>query len=117
MKVIKSNPSKIIDSYILPKDSEIVINSIAESKMVKLTEISIMDKQSNGSFVVKDRVLDTYKCSKLISDKNEIDKKDSLEEEVSKKSELSGISKEYRTLKNIDEKIMSIDEILDDIEK
>mgnify|MGYP003502699974 FL=1 len=70
MKVIKSNPSKIVSSYIVPKDTELVITSIAEVKPVKLTEIAIMDKQSNGSFIVKDRVLDTYMKCKLISDKD-----------------------------------------------
>lgn len=115
MKTIKSNPSKIISSYIVPKDTELVITSIAEVKPVKLTEIAIMDKQSNGSFIVKDRVLDTYKKSKLISDND--NQKNQIEEvSVSDKKDTSNTNKEYKTLKNIDEKIMTIDEILDEIE-
>lgn len=115
MKTIKSNPSKIISSYIVPKDTELVITSIAEVKPVKLTEIAIMDKQSNGSFIVKDRVLDTYRKSKLISDND--NQKNQIEEvSVSDKKDTSNTNKEYKTLKNIDEKIMTIDEILDEIE-
>ena len=116
MKTIKSNPSKIVSSYIVPKDTELVITSIAEVKPVKLTEIAIMDKQSNGSFIVKDRVLDTYKKCKLISDK---DNNTVIDNDTVIINDSNNIfkDKEYKSLKNIDEKIMTIDEILDNIEK
>ena len=69
MKEIKSNPSKIIKCYLMSSKEEIIVTSIAESKKVKLTEIAIMDRQSNGSFIVKDRILDTYKVCEIISNK------------------------------------------------
>ena len=119
MKTIKSNPSKIVSSYIVPKDTELVITSIAEVKPVKLTEIAIMDKQSNGSFIVKDRVLDTYKKCKLISDKdNSKDNNKVVDNDTVIINDSNNIfkDKEYKSLKNIDEKIMTIDEILDNIE-
>ena len=119
MKTIKSNPSKIVSSYIVPKDTELVITSIAEVKPVKLTEIAIMDKQSNGSFIVKDRVLDTYMKCKLISDKdNSKDNNRVVDNDTVIINDSNNIfkDKEYKSLKNIDEKIMTIDEILDNIE-
>ena len=116
MKTIKSNPSKIVSSYIVPKDTELVITSIAEVKPVKLTEIAIMDKQSNGSFIVKDRVLDTYKKSKLVSDGDSNISNTSEDKEDTSKKDTGSVNKEYKALKNIDEKIMTIDEILDEIE-
>ena len=119
MKTIKSNPSKIVSSYIVSKDTELVITSIAEVKPVKLTEIAIMDKQSNGSFIVKDRVLDTYKKCKLISDKdNSKDNNKVVDNDTVIINDSNNIfkDKEYKSLKNIDEKIMTIDEILDNIE-
>ena len=65
MKEIKSNPSKIFDVYVMPSKEEIVVISTTGSKVMKLTEISIMDRQSNGSFIVKDRLIDTHKVVNL----------------------------------------------------
>lgn len=104
MKPIKSNPSEIINCYLLPKEAEIVITSIKESKKIKLTEISIMDRQSNGSFIMKDSIIDTYPCISLINDAVLVENKNNKEES-------SSISKEYKALKKIDQEIMSIDEI------
>ena len=107
MKTIKSNPSKIINAYILSSKEEIGIISIAEVKEVKLTEISIMDRQSNGSYIVKDRVMSTYHKASIITNddisNNEI--KDDIVDD-----------KELKNLKKIDDKIMQVDEILNDIE-
>ena len=114
MKEIKSNPSKILDCYIIPSKEEITVRSIAEEKTIKLTEIAIMDRQSNGSFVVKDRIVDTFKNAKLV-DSN--DEKVVVNDVQEKKEPVVTGNREYRTLKNIDEKMMSIDEYLNGIEK
>ena len=74
MKTIKSNPSKIIKAYIINSKNQIGIVSDDYSKIVKLTEISIMDRYSNGSYIIKDRIIDSYIVSELISkeDKEEV---------------------------------------------
>ena len=116
MKEIKSNPSKILDIYLIPSKEEITVVSIAEVKTLKLTEISIMDRQSNGSFIVKDRLLDTYPVVKLIDN---LDSKSSNTEQVPEVKEEQitiKMDKEMKTLKNVDLKMMSIDEYLNDIE-
>ena len=115
MKEIKSNPSKIIRTYLMPLKEEIVINSISGSKEVKLTEISIMDRQSNGSFVVKDRVMDTHKCVSIVSQYSD-DLKKSSDEEVVDEKKFVTMNKEAKSLKAIDDKIMNIDEILNNME-
>jgi topoisomerase-4 subunit A len=115
MKEIKSNPSKIIKTYLLPSKEEIVIDSISGSKEVKLTEISIMDRQSNGSFIVKDRVMDTHKCVNIMSQHSE-DLTKNIEEVEEKKVNVI-LNKEVKSLKAIDDKIMTIDEILNNMEK
>ena len=110
MKEIKSNPSQVFDVYVMPSKEEIVVSSIAGSKIMKLTEISIMDRQSNGSFIVKDRIVDTHKVVNLSGN-------DVFEKENEKEVNLViNNDKEYKSLKNIDEKMMSIDRQLDDIE-
>jgi len=114
MKEIKSNPSKIVKTYLMNSKEEIVINSISGSKEVKLTEISIMDRQSNGSFIVKDRVMDTYKCVNIMSQYGDNDKTLEVDNDSEKKVVI--LDKEVKSLKTIDDKIMTIDEILDNIE-
>ena len=100
MKEIKSNPSKIIKVYISNVKSEIAVITDNETKKLKLTEISIMDRYSNGSYIVKDKIKDSYMVDEVINQ----DK-----------------SKEYQkvtdNLKEIDDKIVLIDEILNNIEK
>ena len=114
MKEIKSNPSKILDCYLVPSKEEITVRSIAEEKTIKLTEVAIMDRQSNGSFIVKDKIMLTYKNAKLVSSNDE-KVVVSVTPEVSRP--IITNNKEYKSLKNIDEKMMSIDEYLNDIEK
>ena len=104
MKTIKSNPSKIINAYIMAPKEEIGIISIAEVKEVKNTEISIMDRASNGSYIVKDRVMSTYRKATLISN----EKEEPVKEEV--------INKELKDLRKVDDKINEVDDILNDIE-
>ena len=113
MKEIKSNPSKIMDCYIMASKNEITVKSIAEEKVIKLTEIAIMDRHSNGSFIVKDRIVGTYKHAKLV-DSN--DQKVIVSDNEVKEKPQTGGNREYNTLKNIDQKMMSIDEYLNDIE-
>ena len=105
MKEIKSNPSTIIDTYIISSREEINVKSIRETKTVKLTEIPIMDRQSNGSFIVRDRIEETYIPSTLKD-------KEVVQETI---MEIKP-NKELSTLEKVDNKIMTIDDLLDNIE-
>ena len=116
MKEIKSNPSKIIRTYLMPSKEGIVVNSISGSKEVKLTEISIMDRPSNGSFIVKDRVLDTHKCVNIMSQYSDGLKIENISGNLEKKIVMT-TNKEVKSLKAIDDKINTIDEILNSVEK
>ena len=111
MKEIKSNPSKIVNCYLVSSKEEIEVRSIAEVKAMKLTEISIMDRQSNGSFIVKDRILNTHLIAKLVSSNNLV-----ISTEEDNKIVVMD-NKEMKSLKNIDDKMLSIEKQLDDIEK
>ena len=103
MKEIKSNPSKIINVYIENNKKEIGVVTERETKIVKLTEISIMDRYSNGSYIVKDRIINTYLTINSISEQIE-----EPEEKI--------ITKPDKSLKEIDDRIMTIDDLLDNIE-
>ena len=104
MKVIKSNPSKIIKTYITGVKNMIGIMSDNYSKVIKLNEISIMDRHSNGSYVIKDRILDSYMVSELVS-------RDSYNE---KKEEIK-IEKTQISLMEIDDKLSKVDSLISDI--
>ena len=114
MKEIKSNPSKIVDIYLLPAKEEITAVSIAETKTMKLTEISSMDRQSNGSFIMKDRILGTYHNIGLVGRDN---KDTAATTTVQESPPVIKTNRELKSLNIIDQKMMTIDEYLDNIEK
>ena len=103
MKEIKSNPSKIIKVYIENNKKEIGVVTEREIKKVKLTEISIMDRYSNGSYIVKDRIINSYLIINSISDEIE-----ETEEKI--------VTNPEKSLKEIDDRIMTIDDLLVNIE-
>ena len=104
MKEIKSNPSKIVKVYIENTKTEISVVTNKETKKVKLTEIAIMDRYSNGSYVVKDRIINSYLTIDSI-----IEEKEDVKEEIM-------VAKTENSLKEIDDRIMTIDDLLDNIE-
>lgn len=105
MKEIKSNPSKIVGCYIISLKENIEVVTNNETKQIRPTEISIMDKASNGSFIVKDRIINTHLVANIV-DNN--DKDEDFNKEIK--------MEEYNSLREIDDKIDEIDNILDDIE-
>ena len=105
MKPIKSNPSKIVKVYITNSKNQIGIVSDNYNKIVKINEIPIMDRYSNGSYIIKDRIISSYPLSQLLSKE---DKNISKEEIKIDKKELS--------LKEIDDKLSQIDSIMEEID-
>ena len=104
MKVIKSNPSKIIKTYIINSKNMIGIVSDNYVKEVKITEIPIMDRYSNGSYVIKDRIISSYMITDMIS-----------KDDIKIDSNSSTIEKKEVSLKAIDDALASVDSIIDDI--
>ena len=109
MKEIKSNPSKIVKVYITNTKKEINIVTTKGTKGVKLNEMPIMDRYSNGSYVVKDRVNDVYMVEDIKS-KNDIEVSDITE------TVLPNNTNNQTSLKEIDDRFMTIDDLLNNIE-
>lgn len=105
MKVIKSNPSRIIRVYI--EDSKNLIGVVSDNytKVIKITEVPIMDRYSNGSYVIKDRITSSYNI-KNIETYTDIEKND---------KSYSKIEKSDISLKEIDDKLSNIDSIINEI--
>lgn len=106
MKEIKSNPSQIIKVYIENTKNNIFVKTNNEVKELKLNEIPIMDRYSNGSFIVKDKIIDTYNIVSIDDNKEEVIKEEVV---VKKQDKVS--------FKEIADKFMTIDDLLDNIEK
>lgn len=128
MKEIKSNPSKIKKCYITSNKNSILILTDKGFTQVKLTEIPIMDRYSNGSYLVKHRILDTTLIISLIEKENEIINDIPPKEEVPiikqekeeppkkvetpSKPQEEHIIQEELNLEDIDKQIMTIDDLL-----
>ena len=111
MKEIKSNPSKIVDVYIKSVKETIMVVTDKEKKEVKLSELSIMDRYSNGSYIVKDRINYTYLISNII-DKDTMNNDMVVDTIVVKKKE-----DKVESLKEIDDRMMTINDLLNSVER
>ena len=104
IREVKTNPHKIIKAFVTnSKDKFGVINS-SGVKIVKSSEISINDRHSTGSSISKTKVKDVFVTCELTTKKD-------IEEEV---EVLDEMPKEKVSLKEIDDKMMTIDDFLDD---
>ena len=108
MKTIKSNPSQIVKVYIENNKNIINIKTIKDIKQLKLSEIPIMDRYSNGSFIVKNRVVDVYKENTIINQTDINEQDDIIKENIE-------IPKQEPSLKQIDDSFMTIDDLLNNI--
>lgn len=112
MKEIKSNPSKIVNIYLISGKDNIGIVTDSYIKYIKINEIAIMDRLSNGSYIVKDKINSTFKVCELIN-------KDSFKKQEIKKeteNEKEPITKEI-SLEEVDSKMLTIDDILKNVNK
>ena len=84
-------------------------------KEIKLTDISIMDRYSNGSYVVKDKIINSYPVIEEISKEN-FENLEYIEEKRPEQSQLSFDMLNKESLKEIDDRIIIINNFLDDVE-
>ena len=111
MKEIKSNPSKIVKVYITNTKKEINIITINGVKKIKLNEMPIMDRYSNGSYVVKDKIEDVY-IVEGIKSKDDIE----ISTTLNNNDNIDTNNKAKTSLKEIDDRFMTIDDLLDNME-
>lgn len=107
MKEIKNNPSKIVNIYLLSGKENLGIVTDNYIKYIKINDIAIMDRFSNGSYIVKDKINATFKLCDLIT-------KDSFTKKEEK--DLEEPQKEV-SLEEVDSKMFTIDDILKNINK
>lgn len=115
MKEIKSNPSKIIKVYVTNPKNNIVVISNNYTKEIKLTEIPIMDRYSNGSYIIKDKIKDSYLLKEMIT-KEDFDSLEYIEDKKPEQVALSFDMLNKESLKQVDDEMVIINNFLDNIE-
>ena len=95
---VKTNPYKIVKSFIINYKEELFIMSLNDIIKIKLTDISIADRYSTGSNISKNNISDVYENILVTEDEQE-------QEKV--------LEKENIDLEEIDKKMMTIDDFID----
>ncbi len=109
LREVKSNPQEVIKTFVSDAKHNIIIRTESKDKELKLTEIPIMDRYSTGSTISKDKLKEVFEISNLSKDERiENVSKPVSKEESREKKEVS--------LKEIDDKFMTIDDFLDNFE-
>ena len=98
---VKTNPYYILNSYIIKNKANVGLKFKEDIEYIKVTELPIVDRYSTGTSLSKKEIYDTFIETNL-TDPSKMD-------EVVEKKEIS--------LDSIDEKIMTIDDFLDNMEK
>ena len=95
---VKTNPYKIAKTLIISNRHEIGIKYLNQIDYMKETEINIMDRYSTGSVISKNRLLTIFERQELTKEETE-NQKDEPKEKIS--------------IEEIDKKIISLDDYLD----
>ena len=99
IKEVKTNPYNIIDSYIVDYKKLLGIKTGTEITEIKLTDLPISDRYKTGSNISKLDIIETFLVQDLIS-----------------KDEKKAIEKENISLDEVDKRILTIDDFLDEVE-
>ncbi|MBO6145182.1 MAG: DNA topoisomerase IV subunit A [Bacilli bacterium] len=105
IREVKTNPHRIKKMFITnPKDKFGIVTKNGIT-IIKNSEITISDRHSTGSNISKSKIKDVFITPELKSKKD-------IEEII----EVEEVQKEDVSLKEIDDKMMTIDDFLDDFE-
>lgn len=99
IREVKTNPYYIEKAFIVHYKSILNIKTIKEDLEIKLTEIAITDRYSTGSSIAKEKITDAYLSCNLLEN-----------------NEKEEIEKENIDIDEIDKKMMTIDDFLDNLE-
>ena len=103
---VKTNPYYILKTFIINSKHNLGLKFKEDIELIKLTELTIADRYSTGTSLSKHQIVDVYIDKELENPK--CDREENKEEVVEKQN---------ISLQSIDERMMTIDDFLDDIEK
>lgn len=115
IREVKTNPYKILKTFITDSKNYIGVKN-SDINIIKLTELPISDRHSIGSQLTKHNLTDAFQESILVRSTKEqidlIDEKVIEEKDVVVEKEESKPKKEKISLKEIDDRLMTIDDFL-----
>ena len=104
---VKTNPYSIVKTFVSTSKSLILLKLGMDFKEIKLTELPITDRYSTGTVLTKANIDDVFLKKELVKEINQIEE---VKEEPEEKKEIE----KSIDLNSIDEKILTIDDFLDD---
>lgn len=115
IREVKTNPYKILKTFITDSKNYIGLKN-SDINIIKLTELPISDRHSIGSQLTKHSLTDAFQESSLVRSTKEqidlIDEKVIEEKDVVVEKEEPKTRKEKISLKEIDDRLMTIDDFL-----
>lgn len=115
IREVKTNPYKILKTFITDSKNYIGLKN-SDINIIKLTELPISDRHSIGSQLTKHNLTDAFQESILVRSTKEqidlIDEKVIEEKDIVVEKEESKPKKEKISLKEIDDRLMTIDDFL-----
>ena len=108
LREVKSNPYKIVGAYVIDSRAHLGIKTDTIN-LIKVTELPIMDRYSTGSSIVKGTVIDTFISQELV--KEEKNNNNNNIQNNTNDNEVSVETKKV-SLKEIDERLMTIDDFI-----
>lgn len=115
IREVKTNPYKILKTFITDSKNYIGLKN-SDINIIKLTELPISDRHSIGSQLTKHNLTDAFQESILVRSTKEqidlIDEKVIEEKDVVVEKEEPKPRKEKVSLKEIDDRLMTIDDFL-----
>ncbi len=102
---VKTNPYEIIGAYVVPPKTILGMKIGQDMVSFKTTEFSIMDRYSTGSTIAKAPITSIYILPSIVT-----------KEDVKEADPIVEVKKEDVSLKEVDERILTIDDFLKNIE-
>ena len=112
LREVKTNPHKVVKTFVTDSRNLFGIKSSTDIKMIKASELTIMDRYSTGSSIYKGKIKDAFEVVTLTKNNGIIG-----EEKVSEVIEEPNHN-EYRQLSllDVDDSLHKIDDMLDNID-
>ncbi len=104
---VKTNPYYILKSFVVDSKHNLGLKFKEDIERIKLTELPISDRHSTGTQLSKHNIIDVFIEKDLENPKDDKNKTTNIDKEEIKKENIS--------LENIDKRMMTIDDFLDDL--
>ena len=105
---VKTNPYYILKSFVINSRHNIGLKFKEDIEIIKLTDLPIADRHSTGTSLSKHNIIDVF-VEKTLENPKDVKK--------ASEDKFKEIEKENISLESIDQRMMTIDDFLDDLNK